>query len=100
MNAIIPSGIFSTKDTYRSKNGLYYFDFDFVDRGKYTDIYCTRHPSFNGQDSSVRKTHLYSSGKICFVGGKEPRSLWEARRRAKEWAEYILEYIRTGKAQS
>ena len=100
MNAIVLLGIFSAKDTYRSKNGLYYFDFDFVDQGKYIDIYCTRHPSFKGQDSSVRKTHLYYSGKICFVDGKEPRSLWEARRRAKEWAEYVLEYIRTGKAQS
>jgi len=100
MNAIIFPGIFSAINTYRSKNGLHYFYFNFFDQGKYIDIYCTRHPSLNGRDSRVSKTHLYSSGKICFVNGREPHSPREARRRAKEWAEYILEYIRTGKAQS
>jgi hypothetical protein len=100
MNIIIPLGIFSAKETYRSKNGLHFFVFDFVDQDQYIDIICKRHPSFNGRDPDVRKTHLYSSGRICFVEGKEPRSLWEAKMRAKEWAEYIQEYIRTGKAQS
>ena len=100
MNAIIFPGIFSAQDTYRSKNGLHYFDFNFIDKGNYIDLICTRHPSFKGRDSNVRKTHLFSSGRICFVKGREPRSQWEARKRAKEWAEYILEYIRTGIAKS
>ena len=89
-----------TTKTYRSKNGLYYFVFDFIVQGDHININCTEHPSFNGQDSSVSKTHIYSSGDICFVRGKEPRSQWEAEMRAKQWAEYFSEYRKTGKAQS
>jgi hypothetical protein len=100
MNATISQGIFWATETYRSKNGLHYFVFDFVEQGNHIDIYCTKHPSLDGQDSSVSKTHLYSSGKICFVEGKEPCGKWEAQSRAKQWAEYYLEYRRTGKAQS
>jgi hypothetical protein len=100
MNAIIPTGIFLAVETYLSMNGFHYFVFDFVAQGDHIDIYCTKHPSLNGQNSSVSNTHLYSSGKICFVVGKEPRTRWEAQKRAKQWAEYFLEYRRTGKAQS
>jgi hypothetical protein len=97
---IIDGKFYSNIVTYRSENGQHYFTFDLVDHGDYFDIECTRHPSLNGRDSSVSKTHLYSSGKICFVSGKEPSTLWEAKMRAKEWAEYIIEYAKTGKAQS
>ena len=88
------------KQTYVSKDGRHYFWFNFVNNGGHIDIYCTKHPSFNGQNSSVSRTHLYGSGQICFVAGKEPRSQWEAQRRAKEWAEYFVEYRKTGRAQS
>jgi hypothetical protein len=100
MNVIIPPGIFFAVETYLSVNGFHYFVFDFVTQGDHIDIYCTKHPSLNGQDSSVSKTHLFSSGRICFVAGKEPRTRWEAQKRAKQWAEYFIEYRRTGKAQS
>lgn len=101
INTIIIKGKFmGLKKTYLSKNGLHFFWFDFIKKNNHIDVYCTKHPSFNGQSSSASKIHLYSSGKICFVQGKEPRSEWEAQKRAKEWAEYFLEYRRTGKAQS
>jgi hypothetical protein len=101
MNTEIISGKFyNNTDTYRSRNGVHHFDFDFIDEGSYFEIKCTRYPSLNGRDSRVSKTHIYSSGEICFVRGKEPRSLWEAKMRAKQWAEYIIEYIKTGRAQS
>ena len=86
--------------TYYSKNGLYYFVFDFIVQGDHIKINCKERPSFNGHDPSVSKTHIYPSNDLCFVKGREPRSQWEAEMRAKQWSEYILEYRRTGKAQS
>ena len=100
MNIKITKGKFNgTKKTYYSNN-RYTFWFNFVDRGKFFDIYCTKRPSFNGKSKSVSKTHLYSSGKICFVAGKSPRTYWEAESRAKEWAEYFVEYRKTGRSRS
>ena len=97
MNTKILAGTFNgLKKTYRSKDGLHYFWFNFVKKGNRIDIYCTRHPPLNGQDSSASKTHLFSSGKICFVGGREPLSQWEAERRAKQWAEFYLSYRKKG----
>lgn len=100
MNTIIPKGKFNgVKKTYLSKDGLHLFWFDFVKKNNHIGIYCTRHPSLNGQDSSATKTHLFSSGRICFVEGREPRNQWRAERLAKQWAEYFLEYRRTGQVQ-
>jgi hypothetical protein len=85
---------------YRSKNGRHIFTFKFVPEGNRVSIYCQRHPPLNGRDSSAHKTHLFSSGKICFVAGREPRDLSSAMRLAQQWGEYLLEYIRTGVPQS
>lgn len=101
MNTTILSGTFNgLKKTYRSKDGLHYFWFSFVKKGNHIDIYCTRHPPLNGQDSGASKTHLFPSGKICLIGGREPRSQWRAESLAKQWAEYFLEYRRTGRPQN
>jgi hypothetical protein len=86
----------SSTQTYRSECGRFYFRFQFVNQGSYYDIYCTGKPSLSGRDSDPHKTHIYGSGKICFVSGREPRTMSSAQGRAKEWAEYFLEYIRTG----
>jgi hypothetical protein len=96
MSSIIPEGRFLVTRTYRSKNGKYYFKFEFVDRGHHIDIYCTSHPSLMGRDSNPRETHLYDSGRLCFVVGKEPRTQQRAEDLASNWAEYFVEYIRTG----
>lgn len=88
------------KRKYRSKNGLYDFDFVFKDKGSYIEIFCTHHPGFNGKSSNPEKTHLFRSGKLCFVSGREPTSQYRAEELAAQWAEYFLEYRRTGKTQS
>lgn len=84
---------------YRSKNGRYYFKFKFVNLGSQINIYCTNHPSLNGRDSAPGKTHLYGSGKVCFVEGRAPRTQRRAEQLASQWAEYFLEYRRTGNVQ-
>lgn len=100
MNTKVASGTFcSAKRFYRSKDGRYYFDFKIVDKGNHYNIYCTRHPGFNGHSSNPRKTHLFESGKLCFVSGREPRSQARAEQLAAQWAEYFLEYRRTGTVQ-
>ncbi len=91
-------GVNRTK-TYRSKDGQHYFKFEFKDCGTRIDIYCWQHPSLNGRDSAPEKTHLFRSGKICFVSGHEPKSQSRAEQLAGQWAEYYLEYRRTGKTQ-
>jgi len=96
---IVFGKFFGTKITYRSKNGSYLFVFNFVDRGRYIEMYCTKHPSFNGQDKTPSKCHLYGNGKISILSGKEPRSWSRAESLAAQWSEYFLEYRRTGQVQ-
>ena len=86
----------SIKRYYRSKDGRSYFNFKFVNRSSHVDVYCPLHPPLNGRDRDVHKTHLFSSGKLCFVSGREPRSQARAEELARQWAEYFLEYRRTG----
>ena len=89
----------SIKKTYCSRNGRHLFVFEFKNQGRYINIVCTRYPSLRGRAPSVVKTHIYPSGNLCFVSGREPRTLRRAEKLAAQWAEYILGYIRTGKAQ-
>jgi len=101
MNNILLAGIFlGVKKYYKSRNGRYYFNFKFEDKGSYIETYCTYHPSLDGRDSNPDKTHLFSSGKLCFVSGREPRSMARAEALARQWAEYFLEYRLTGTTQS
>ena len=88
------------KRYYRPKNGRDFFNFRFKDRGDHVDIFCSCHPPLSGRDSDVNKTHLFSSGQLCFVSGREPRSQARAEELAAQWAEYYLEYRRTGITQS
>lgn len=90
--------LFST--FYRSKDGCYDFKFEFVHCGSHYDVICHVHPPLNGRDSSVHNTHLFSNNRICFVGGQEPKTLQKAMHLASMWAEYFLEYRRTGVPQS
>ena len=86
---------------YRSKDGRHDFAFEFVERNDGTiEIYCRRRPDCNGKDDCATKTHVFSSGKLCFIDGREPRSRSRAEQLAAQWAEYYLEYRRTGIAQS
>lgn len=100
MNQIILKGRFNSRKTYRSKNGSHYFTFEFVNKWGRIDVFCTKHPSFNGQSSNPHKTHLYHSGKVCFVKGREPKTQSRAEELAAQWAEYFLDYRQTGKIQN
>lgn len=84
---------------YRSKDGKSYFNFSFAREEDHIAVYCTAHPPLNGRDPNPRKTHLFETGKICFVEGREPRDQGRAEELAGQWAEYFLEYRRTGIAQ-
>ena len=89
-----------TKKYYRSKDGRHFFNFKFDPCDGHVDIYCTAHPPLNGRDPDATKTHLFSSGKLCFVSGSEPQTQQRAEELAAQWADYFLEYRRTGVTQS
>lgn len=83
---------------YRSKDGSFDFEFTFVPEGDHLAIYCRKHPPHQ-QDPSPHRTHLFPSGKICFVAGKEPRTQARAEELAAQWSEYFIEYSKSGIAQ-
>ena len=85
--------------TYVSKDCQHRFQFRFVQENGHIDIYCVAHPSHNGKDPDPHKTHLFSSGKVCIAQGREPTTEARAKELAAQWAEYFLEYRRTGVAQ-
>jgi hypothetical protein len=84
---------------YRSSNGQSFFKFAFAPEADHVAIYCLAHPPLEGRDPDPNKTHLFSSGKLCFVAGREPRDQSRAEELARQWAEYFLEYRRTGITQ-
>ncbi len=86
--------------TYRSRDGSAYFKFAFAPENDHIAVYCISHPSLGGRDPAAHKTHLFSSGRLCFVAGREPRDQDRAEDLAQQWAEYFLEYRRTGIVQS
>lgn len=88
-----------TKRHYLSRDGRHMFAFEFVSRGGAIDVYCRSKPPLGGRDPDPHKTHLFSSGKVCFVSGREPTSRSRAEQLAAQWAEYFLEYRRTGVPQ-
>lgn len=84
---------------YRSMDGDHYFTFRLVQQPTHLDIYAIYHPGLNGQDPSPHKTHLFPDGRVCIVAGREPRDVPSALELAKAWAEYFIEYRRTGVEQ-
>ena len=100
MNISIIKGCFrSTQLTYISKNKKHKFKFEFFPQGNQVKIKCLDHPSYNGKSSDPEKTHLYRSKFICFIQGKEPKTMKRAKQLAAQWAEYFLDYRITGKVQ-
>ena len=88
-----------TVKIYRSEDGGSYFKFAFAPEGDHIAIHCLAHPQLDGRDPDPNKTHLFGSGKLCFVAGREPQDQPRAEELARQWAEYFLEYRRTGIAQ-
>jgi hypothetical protein len=84
---------------YLSLDRRWMFKFAFAPQDNEIAVYCLEHPPLDGRDSDPHKTHKFDSGKLCFVVGRAPRDQARAEELAAQWAEYILEYRRTGIAQ-
>lgn len=82
--------------TYRTEDGQQRFGFVFRQKPEYIEIYCTQHPPLNGRPDCVTRHHLYKSGVVCFVEGKEPKTMGRALHFAKQFAEHYWAYVRTG----
>ena len=90
----------TTTKHYRSADGRWMFQFAFAPGEDEIAVYCLSHPPLDGRDPDPHKTHLFNSGKLCFVEGRGPRDQARAEELARQWAEYFIEYRRTGVAQS
>lgn len=84
---------------YWSVDGNYHFKFRFAWQGDHVEVYCLQHPSLNGHDPSPHKTHLFDSGRLCFVDGRQPGNQQRAEQLAAQWAEYFVSYCRSGIAK-
>lgn len=99
----IPAGGWrSVVDTYRSKDGMYYFEFRFFPVGAYFDIDILDMPSYGLRSSDLHKTHRLPSErggyKICFGDPKIITDLNTAKRWAASWSELTVQYIKDGSA--
>jgi hypothetical protein len=84
---------------YRALDRQSFFKFGFVSNGDYISIYCLEHPPLHGCDDDPNKTHLLNNRKLCFTTGREPRTQARAEELAMKWAEYLVEYRKTGVPQ-
>jgi len=84
---------------YRSKDGSAIFQFEFAPEGGGVGVWCLSYPSLDGRDTDPHKTHIFDSGRLCFAEGHAPSNQRRAEELAQQWAEYILEYRRSGRAQ-
>lgn len=89
-----------TTQTYRSLDGRHLFTFRFERTSSEVEVFCSRHPDLGSRDTDTHKTHIFGSGKLCFVSGRAPQTMSRAQELARQWAEYLIDYIRTGVAQS
>lgn len=86
----------SKRAFYRTEDGQHDFGFDFKEKADFIEIYCFQRPELDGRPDDVVKHHLYRSGKVCFVEGREPKTMHRAMELAKQFAEHYLEYVKTG----
>ena len=84
---------------YRYRDHEFIFRFVKTPERDHFVIECLKHPGFNGQDSDPHKTHLYRNNTICFISGREPKTLQRCKELAGQWAKYFVEYRETGIAQ-
>jgi hypothetical protein len=90
-----------TPATYRTKDGLSYYKFQYHKVEDYYEIDILEQPSYGSRNSSMSVAHWLNSArggkKICITSGKEPKSLEAAKNISMEWAELTNTYIKTGK---
>jgi hypothetical protein len=89
--------------TYRTKNGLAYYQFCYADLDSYWEVDIEVQPSYNGRSMDPNVIHRLTSSrsatgyKICVTSGREPRTLEAAKKLSIGWAELTQKYIETGK---
>ena len=87
--------------TYRTRNGLNFFQFSYHDIGGKFEIDIHLMPPFNGRSQDLHTIHVLPSSrqaqyKICVHSGKEPQTQGAAKELSKLYAELINTYIETG----
>jgi len=92
----------ASKDTYRSNNGKYLFDFVFEKRNGYYDVHIAQQPSYGIRKKDLHSTHRLLSDfpecryRICFANPQDVPTLEKARKYAEAWAEATVNYIDRG----
>lgn len=94
------------QDTYRTRDGRARFTFRFVEAGggffssSHIEIDIVDAPSYGGRSTSSHDTHRVPSDrggyKVCIGHEGQVRSLNDARRYARAWAEETWKYITRG----
>ena len=100
----ITEGTLHSVYTYRTKDGLHYYQFDYVYMsGGYYEIDIVSQPSYGSRNSSMNTVHRLSSPrngrdfKVCISDNvKTTITLQKAKNISMEWAELTSKYIRTG----
>lgn len=92
----------ATRDTYRSNNGKYYFEFAFENTGDFFYAHILDQPSYRGRDDGLHPTHRLSSNfsgatkRICFGNDNDVKTLSAVRKYSEAWAEATVKYIERG----
>jgi len=102
--AASPGGSWGTRDTYRTGDGVAFFEFEFVRTGDHYEIDILQQPSYRNRPPDLHSTHRLPSARstaeyrirIRFSDPRAARDLAGAYKWAGVWAEYTWAYIRTG----
>lgn len=100
----ITEGTLHSVYTYRTKDGLHYYQFDYVYMsGGYYEIDIISQPSYGSRNSNMSVVHRLLSArngrefKVCIADDvKTTITLQKAKNISMEWAELTSKYIRTG----
>lgn len=100
----ITDGTLHSVYTYRTKDGLHYYQFDYVYMsGGYYEIDIISQPSYGSRNSNMNTVHRLSSSrngrdyKVCISeSAKTSITLQKAKDISMEWAELTSKYIHTG----
>jgi hypothetical protein len=100
----ITDGTLHSVHTYRTKDGLHFYQFDYVyvPQGYY-EIDIISQPSYGNRSDNIAITHRFTSSrsgrkhKVCISDDvKSSITLQKAKNISMEWAELTTKYIHTG----
>ena len=96
----IGMGVLCSVYTYRTKNGLHYYQFDYIKENELWLVQIISQPSYKELDASFSTTHRIQDelGRVL-INFKEPEkvnALPKAQALSMFWAEATTSYILTG----